>query len=77
MDDFRLFFAYPGLHVPGTRKLEARCGPVQGLSRKTSAANEQDHGPVNARRVVVLTLETLLESERLCREDASVTSLPC
>jgi hypothetical protein len=47
VDDFRLLFAYAGLHVPGTRKLEARCSPVQGLSREHPGAGGVCAGPAH------------------------------
>jgi hypothetical protein len=38
VDCFRLSFAHAVLHVPGARKLKARRGPVQGLSREHPGA---------------------------------------
>jgi hypothetical protein len=46
VDDVRRLFAYAGLHVPGTRKLEARCGPVQGLSREHPGASNRPTPPI-------------------------------
>jgi hypothetical protein len=54
VDDLRLLFAYPGLHVPGIRKLEARCGPVQGLSREHPGAGGVCASPAHRSQVSAL-----------------------
>jgi hypothetical protein len=47
VDYFRLIFAYPGLHVPRTGKLDARRGPVQGLSREHPGARRVCASPAD------------------------------
>jgi len=54
VDDFRLLFAYAGLHVPRTRKLEARRGPVQGMSREHPGAGGVCASPAHRCQVSAL-----------------------
>jgi hypothetical protein len=53
-DGFRRIFAYAVVHVPRTRKLEARRGPVQGLSRKHAGARRVCASPANRCQVSAL-----------------------
>jgi hypothetical protein len=54
VDAFRLIFAYAGFHVPRTGKLEARCGPVQGLSGEHPGARRVCTSPADRCQVSAL-----------------------